>query len=143
MFTWVSWRRALDFLHPCAVQDNLRLTSSQETAILSARSTMLDKLRAIGRQRRQLLSGLAMELLQTPQVKQCTNRLHLLQSQSVAHVTKPLNFQAHEQFAADRWLLGLCWTGAAGQQGAGFIGHKVSSVHSALLFWCLPPVSNE
>eukprot|EP00891_Asterochloris_glomerata_P001785 jgi/Astpho2/1785/Aster-x0495 len=50
-----------------AMLDNLRLTSSQETAILSARSTMLDKLRAIGRQRRQLLSGLAMELLQTPQ----------------------------------------------------------------------------
>lgn len=72
--------------HPCAVQDNLRLTSSQETAILSARSTMLDKLRAIGRQRRQLLSGLAMELLQTPQV-----RLHLRQGRgSHSLVSSPL-----------------------------------------------------
>ena len=74
--------------HPCAVQDNLRLTSSQETAILSARSTMLDKLRAIGRQRRQLLSGLAMELLQTPQVRHRLKQglgLHLLVLNRCSH----------------------------------------------------------
>ena len=109
------------------MQDNLRLTSSQETAILSARSTMLDKLRAIGRQRRQLLSGLAMELLQTLQVRQLPGTgsvfasagVELLQPLQVRHYTRQLHVSWFLRFTHASWLwqagwlISLCWLGAA------------------------------
>jgi len=51
------------------VQHGLRLTGQQSATVLTARRCLLDKLRKVGLERRQLLSALGLQLLQTPQEK--------------------------------------------------------------------------
>lgn len=47
----------------------LQLTPQQSAKVLTARRCLLDKLRKVGQERRQLLSALGLQLLQTPQDK--------------------------------------------------------------------------
>lgn len=51
------------------MQHGLRLTGQQSAKVLTARRCLLDKLRKVGLERRQLLSALGLQLLQTPQEK--------------------------------------------------------------------------
>ena len=51
------------------MQHGLRLTGPQTAKVLTARRCLLDKLRKVGLERRQLLSALGLQLLQTPQEK--------------------------------------------------------------------------
>ena len=51
------------------MQHALRLTGQQTAKVLTARRCLLDKLRKVGLERRQLLSALGLQLLQTPQEK--------------------------------------------------------------------------
>ena len=59
-------------VHDCActlLQHGLQLTPQQAAKVLTARRCLLDKLRKVGQERRQLLSALGLQLLQTPQDK--------------------------------------------------------------------------
>ena len=49
------------------LQGGLQLTSQQASKVLTARRCLLEKLRKVGQERRQLLSALGLQLLQTPQ----------------------------------------------------------------------------
>lgn len=52
-----------------AVQRGLQLSPQQAGKVLTARRCLLKKLRKVGQERRQLLSALGLQLLQTPQDK--------------------------------------------------------------------------
>ena len=49
------------------LQGGLQLTPHQASKVLTARRCLLEKLRKVGQERRQLLSTLGLQLLQTPQ----------------------------------------------------------------------------
>lgn len=51
------------------MQAGLRLTAQQAGKVLAARRCLLEKLCKVGKERRQLLSALGLQLLQTPQAK--------------------------------------------------------------------------